>query len=223
MSEVTNNLSDIISSQEKDLGSPNSSPEENIQEVKYTSSLPKIKKVPAKLVVVSQIAHVRTEQKLGDQPTVRTPNFGRALESDNYPFIIPRIKLTQEWKQVDSSWVEKDKCSMLLISNNEGRGFTTIPHKEELEDIYKRVVEVGILTTYLVPTVDEVRAYEIQARNRTVWDTEPIQKPEPIVEITPLFYIHPTEEHPYSPRDLGKLWFRCVHGEANCTFTFYPN
>lgn len=188
----------------------------------YTTSIPKIKKMPANLVAVYHIKH----QVMNDQPDYIECKLGRALTSDSYPFIIPRLKLTQEWKKIDSSWIEKDKCSMLLLCNNEGKNFTKIPTQEELESISKRVVEIGILTTYLAPSVEELSRSAIEEKGLNVWEKmerKNIPQPKPRVEITPIFYIPPGEKHPFSPIDLSLLFFRCREGEANCSVRFYPN
>lgn len=201
----------------KEVSSPTTSPSSEA----LLPSIPK-KKCVATLSFVSMIYH----RVIGKAPDGRDIRWGRPLTKDDPPFIIPKIKLTTEWKQIDPTWIEPKECSILIISNNEGKNPTKIPTKEEQEDVDKRVVEIGILTTMLSPSLEDIHQYQLRQKGMNMYERMEAKKeppPQPKVEITPLMFILPGEEFPFPMYDINMWYFRCKEGTANCTFTFYPN
>lgn len=86
---------------------------------------------------IGQIVHYSDDT----QQPVDFPNcFTRILKSDDARFIRPDLKVGEEWKEVNTGWVED--VGLLVIVNNEGKFLKVNPTAEEQKAISERVVEI---------------------------------------------------------------------------------
>lgn len=90
----------------------------------------------SRLTVVETIYH----QDADGQPTAVEANYARWLASDEHPFQ-RRLKVGEEWQRLETGWLED--VSLLVLTNEEGKGLQTIPTDEERVALAARIVEVG--------------------------------------------------------------------------------
>lgn len=102
------------------------------------------------LTVVSHVYH--QDRIEGEGPSEITTRWDYELVSEEQPWI-RRTKVTEEWKLLDSGWLEA--ASQLIIYNREGE-YESVPTAEQKEEDSKKVIEVGIDPSYKHPPLWEI-------------------------------------------------------------------
>lgn len=92
----------------------------------------------ARLTVVETVYH----QLLSGSPEVLSDSrYGTNLHSEEVPYNRPQ-KIGTDWVKLDLMWV--DNPILLVLENLEGSDYQTLPSPEEIAEVEKRIVEVGI-------------------------------------------------------------------------------
>ena len=151
--------------------------------------------VGSRYSVVGTIYH----QTGGESPTSVVLQYTEKTELDEQPYQ-RKIKIGKEWTKVDLGWLESYGCSLIIVTNEEGR-FSVTPSKEMREEVAKRVVEIGYKTGG-------------EKANRTQWS--------PPIEIVPVFKVNPNASHFGVPIDPKRIYLRCPNGTAKILLTVYP-
>jgi hypothetical protein len=140
-----------------------------------------------------------------EQPTSVESRYSFTVNTEEQPYQRIRLKVTEEWRPMESGWVQPQQCSLMLLQNLGGGPFSTNPTEEEAKEEAERVVEIGFMAPV---TVD---------RNRDMHSPKlPKQIP------TALFQILPGTDCRISPTDLSVLYLRCRKGETKINLTLYP-
>lgn len=142
-------------------------------------------------------------------PSGQELKFVRCIMSDEQPFGPRRIKLIEgEWKslEVQGSWITT--CSYVIISNLEGRYFTTRPTPEEVALLSRKIIEIGVLP----------EAAMENPRERTMFSP-----PKSSLEPIPCALCPAGEDHPFTPAvPLARYRIRAMEGVISCSLTFFP-
>lgn len=119
-------------------------------------------------------------------------SFERVLKHSDQPYTRINLHATTEWEKLipDSCWVHN--VGMIIVRNTEGTDFQANPTSEEIEDISKRVLEIGT-----------PEYYNITGR-------------------TLAWLILPGESFQGSPSSKELLWIRCAHKTASYTLVVFP-
>jgi hypothetical protein len=151
-------------------------------------------KPSSRITVVETVYH----QQSGGQPTAVVNRHGRPLDTDEAPYT-RQVNLTEEWQALDLGWLEGN-VGMLVLSNEEGKGYTVNPPRSELEDVRRRIVEV---------------TYE--------WPSGPrdMHSP-PKVALAPEWYVFPGESMRATPAHADLLRLRSQHVKARVLLTLFP-
>lgn len=111
----------------------------------------------SRITVVETVYH----QTVPDQPTALESRFSRFLASDEQVYV-RRLTVGEDWQRLDTGWLKV--ASLLLVSNDEGRGQQVQPTDQERADIAARVIEVAhgeyrsaILPDWLIPPGESLR------------------------------------------------------------------
>lgn len=97
-------------------------------------------RVASRVTVIVQVYH----QTPHAAPLAVRDQYAWKLESDEAAYVRPNGKAGGAWQAVDLGWLGGQPVEMILISNDEGRELRqTIPSKEEVEALEKRVLEVS--------------------------------------------------------------------------------
>lgn len=141
----------------------------------------------ARLTVVESVYY----QAFGEDPFGVAHNFSRGLETNEQPYI-RKLTATEEWTKLDTGWLEK--CSELVIVNEEGNFPHRLPTAEKRLEISKRIIEVG----NAIPYLDDVHCIK-------TWE------------------IRPKEDMRGCPADLDNIYIRCQSGRAKLTVYIIPS
>lgn len=94
----------------------------------------------------------------GDQPSAVESKFSRPLTSKDEQPYERRLRVGEEWMQLDMGWLKE--VSMLRIHNQEGQFRLINPTEEEIAESQKKVLEVryqGSSGTWLIPPGESMR------------------------------------------------------------------
>jgi hypothetical protein len=128
----------------------------------------------------------------GQQPTAVETRFTRRVTSDEQVWT-RRIKIGAEWVRLDTGWL--DKPSLVVLSNEAGKGLQTYPSEGEKQNISGRIIEVG---------------QEVGTQGMPGW------------YIVPFCLILPGEGHRLHPILPVALYARCRQGESLCILSAFP-
>ncbi len=91
----------------------------------------------SRIVVVETVYH----QQHGGQPTAVESRYAHNLTTDEQVYGPRKIVATEEWKPLDVGWVKS--ASLLILSNEEGKGLQVNPTEQQRKDMAARVVELS--------------------------------------------------------------------------------
>lgn len=80
-------------------------------------------------------------ERHGLNPTSLSVAYSRLLETQSQTYIRERVQVTEEWKLLETGWVEQP--GVLFIENWAGRGLKVHPTEEERAMIAQQVLLVG--------------------------------------------------------------------------------
>ncbi len=143
-----------------------------------------------RLVLVESIYH----QQPGDPPSAVESRWSRWLTSQEQPYV-RRIQATPAWQKIDSGWVGDD-CSLLRLSNEEGKNHQFIPTEEEKERVKGLRLEVGIAL---------------------------VEGASGEGDVLPFLSIDPGLCCRFCPTQASSLRIRCLGGPCRCNVAVYPN
>jgi hypothetical protein len=75
------------------------------------------------------------------QPLLVSSSYSYKPTSDEQPYI-REMTIGEEWQPLDCGWIER--CSLLIIKNEEGRLKDKFPGEKEKEETAARVVEIAV-------------------------------------------------------------------------------
>ena len=94
------------------------------------------RQVPSSLTVVEQVYYRARDEN----PTHIETRYSRVLSTDEQIYV-RRLNVGEEWYDIGTGWIER--CAMIVIQNEEGKGLQQIPTVEQQKEIDSRVVELG--------------------------------------------------------------------------------
>lgn len=145
-----------------------------------------------RITAVMQIYHQRLNQAaymVGNDQLY----FSRQCETEEQPYLRSLIKATEEWSEIDTGWIPKDKVGLLVIFNEEGKHLQANPTEKQAKEIASKVLEVSW----------------------AVWCP-------PVYQYTPPFLIRPREVMPFSPSTIEGMFIRSRSGIARYTICALP-
>lgn len=106
---------------------------------------------------VTIIAQVYCQQT-DEDPIVGECRFMRWLETLEQA-VSRTIQIGEQWAPLDMLWLKT--CSMVMLTNEEGRRFVRVPTKRQLEAAEAKVVKIGKQTEHGVELIGQIRARHI--------------------------------------------------------------
>lgn len=78
-----------------------------------------------------------------EEATSNEIRFNRNLNIQEQPYERKKLKVGEEWRPIDYGFLNDVPLSMILIKNEEGKGFQILPTEEEKAETLAKVLEVG--------------------------------------------------------------------------------
>lgn len=104
-----------------------------------------------RFTVTGSVVHQQPGEQAKQAPRSR---FYRWLDQDQDPYE-RTVKVGEDWTPLDLGWVGTEG-SLLLLANATRATFTVRPTREQLADLYSKVLEVGLLVKGVVTDFAEV-------------------------------------------------------------------
>jgi hypothetical protein len=152
----------------------------------------------ARISVVKTVTHTCE----GMRPHSVSYPYNRTLRTTEQPYE-RLITIGPDWEPLDLGWLAGKPIALVTLKNEEGR-FHNRPTREELAEVFGRIVEVGF-----VPAPPEERV-------RTMHSPERAHR-APIAA----FLIRPTESDEWEPAG-AVAHVRCRSGAARCVLFIVP-
>lgn len=173
--------------------------------------------LPAELISRMTVNDSVYFQDASGQPVSVGEPFAVAITKDEQPWI-RKFKAGSDWTLLDIGWIEESSC--MVLANDEGKRLQTIPTKEQWADIQSRIIQVAILPekqlAVAIPKEEKKGKRTMWSPPRAASNVELELEPEPIYRCSPGRTIR------IEPEGLGRLYIRCLNGEARGTLTLMP-
>lgn len=156
-------------------------------------------------------------QDASGQPISVGEPFAVAITKDEQPWV-RKFKAVADWTLLDIGWIEESSC--MVLANDEGKRLQTIPTADQWADIQSRIVQVAILSEKQLAAA---MPKQEDKKKRTMWDPpRQTSKAEIDLEPEPVYRCSPGRTIRIEPEGLGRLYIRCLNGEARVTLTLIP-
>ena len=135
-------------------------------------------------------------QPPNEQPISDERRYSKWLLTDEQPYQ-RKLKVGPKWTRLDTGWLTE--CSLVSITNLEGKFTQRIPTQEERDAASARIVEIAFLPP-----------------------SEYCPDKELLIRHGPSILIPSGEERNFTPVRLTSVYVRCEAGEAKCSLIVYP-
>lgn len=144
-------------------------------------------------VVVNDVVYFH---QFGKQATIPSKaRYEMACKTDDLPYVRPSLKVGEDWQPLDLGWISNP--SMLHVLNIEGMDQTRIPTSDQVAEIARKVVYLGMAVGDQIVVLSEMLPSPMPRMSGT--DT----RIRPLPEV--------------------KLFVRCLFGEARIQVAAYPS